>query len=961
MNLIITADIQLHSYKEFSYINQQGYNNRAWNIMESLDTALSLNQCDLFIVAGDFFHNRAALDIDIIDLAHYWVTKWSQKTHIALLAGNHDQFLLNGNITSLRQFQNIDNCTVIEKPQYIEFEDSKTAIHFSPFHAGSRIIEYGIQDMQIQCDKAGLTYPYLIGHWTAKGAMVGNLIMDGVDTNLDTFQPYTQILLGDIHKSQTIGKNVLYVGSPCQHDFGECNDDKFIWRLDDSSGTPKLSTIDLKLPRFVRVKTLDEAKKYKKKGWFVELQSKSRENSKEAVEQGFRVSNHWSESVVSSNRPTVISLNEAVSQYAKSQNREDLKSVGLQFINDLQVESCIPSHQIKLVKLEAYDFFSYEELIVDFDNKGFVIINGVVVGGIDVDSNGAGKTTVFEAILYALFGYTLRFKISKDSTIRSGTTKNKVILQFSIQDQTYTVIRSRPDGLKLLRGSDDDLTRGTSKDTQSLIESLIGPMDFFLRIAFLAMHYHPSFLSMTDVDKKSFLDQFLGLDVLDHAQDNVNRLLKEESTLIQSLTTQQSICDGSISATQSQIDEYNSEIQSFAEKENQKQQVRLEKINQLKNQLKGIVLDEVPKVDTTKQNQLISSKSNLLNKIKVIENESAQITYPIKSQIQTLTKAASSQFTKGYTCTYCGYVFTGEEDSSKQADHAKKTISLLESQLQQENQKLAESLKSLKSEESEINQLLSIENSRIESIQNSCKSIEIGNVIKKCNIDNLKKSIEDLEKEKPDTPQSLVDSVVSLESKLVKLKSSLSTLQSQIQQHRTTQCNLEFWKVGFSSKGCKSLMYSSLLDLLNQYIQETCNQLSGGSLIVKILPIKESENSNQEKITVDVVNMIGSCNLAGDSIGERARIDIAVNLALRKTLIEMSGYSVNLLFIDEPWLGLDISGKSAVYRLLSEESKNVSNLFVTDQDFSSKGSVDCVVWTATKNITPEGGTSKLVV
>jgi ABC-type Mn2+/Zn2+ transport system ATPase subunit len=68
---------------------------------------------------------------------------------------------------------------------------------------------------------------------------------------------------------------------------------------------------------------------------------------------------------------------------------------------------------------------------------------------------------------------------------------------------------------------------------------------------------------------------------------------------------------------------------------------------------------------------------------------------------------------------------------------------------------------------------------------------------------------------------------------------------------------------------------------------------------------------------------------------------------LRRVLKTFSGYSSNVLFIDEPFTGLDRSGKTAVYALLKLEAERCLVL-VTDQEKATKGETDAVVWTVTK-------------
>ncbi|NCB36292.1 MAG: hypothetical protein EOM58_09645, partial [Clostridia bacterium] len=216
MKAIIFGDVQLHSYSDFAHVNEHGYNNRAYNLLDSITQIIeSQDSLDAVIIAGDFFHNRASIDVDIIALAQRFVSRWASRSTVVFLAGNHDQFLLNGKITSIAMFKNFSNCVVIEEPQGLQIKDEW--IHFSPFDEDLRRVVTGIQTLQQQKFSK-----YLIGHWTVQGSNTGHFELEsGVSKDESVLSVYDQVILGDIHLHQRIGKNIMYVGSPCQHDFGE--------------------------------------------------------------------------------------------------------------------------------------------------------------------------------------------------------------------------------------------------------------------------------------------------------------------------------------------------------------------------------------------------------------------------------------------------------------------------------------------------------------------------------------------------------------------------------------------------------------------------------------------------------------------------------------------------------------------------------------------------------------------
>jgi ABC-type Mn2+/Zn2+ transport system ATPase subunit len=60
-----------------------------------------------------------------------------------------------------------------------------------------------------------------------------------------------------------------------------------------------------------------------------------------------------------------------------------------------------------------------------------------------------------------------------------------------------------------------------------------------------------------------------------------------------------------------------------------------------------------------------------------------------------------------------------------------------------------------------------------------------------------------------------------------------------------------------------------------------------------------------------------------------------------------SGYNASILFIDEPFMVIDISGIQSVYKVFEEEAREALVL-VTDQQKVSKGFADAKVWVVRK-------------
>ena len=130
------------------------------------------------------------------------------------------------------------------------------------------------------------------------------------------------------------------------------------------------------------------------------------------------------------------------------------------------------------LRLQGKNFLCYSEFDISFSEWSTAVIIGKIKDN-DKLSNGAGKTTIFHAIIYALFNKTHLSSI--DKIVRHDTSHCKIIFDFisSLDNQTYRIERSRgktTGEVKLFRFENNEwspLTGETNKDTEKEIAKII--------------------------------------------------------------------------------------------------------------------------------------------------------------------------------------------------------------------------------------------------------------------------------------------------------------------------------------------------------------------------------------------------------------------------------------------------------------------------------------------------------
>ena len=180
---------------------------------------------------------------------------------------------------------------------------------------------------------------------------------------------------------------------------------------------------------------------------------------------------------------------------------------------------------------------------INFTEHDLILVLGenMDLGG-DGSKNGTGKTTIANAISYALFGSAIT-NIKKDNLINATNMKNMVVtLDFELNGISYRIERGRkPNIFKFFKSGQEtqptgtDEAQGENRNTQEEIEQIIGiSHDMFKHIVALNTYVEP-FLSLKANDQRIIIEQLLGITKLSEKADLLRKdisiskdLIKEE-------------------------------------------------------------------------------------------------------------------------------------------------------------------------------------------------------------------------------------------------------------------------------------------------------------------------------------------------------------------------------------------------------------------------------------------------
>ena len=493
-----------------------------------------------------------------------------------------------------------------------------------------------------------------------------------------------------------------------------------------------------------------------------------------------------------------------------------------------------------------------------------------------VGSNGAGKSTILDALTFSLFGKPFR-KISKSMLVNSINEKDCVAeITFTIGKNDYRVVRGiKPTKLEIYCNGVLWDKESSVNEQQKNFENSVLKMNFksFTQIVVLGSSTFVPFMKLSIPQRREIIEDILDIQVF----STMNVLLKDR-----------------VKENNIEVREIDYQIDLLKDKiELQKQHMlALEKINKEEIDRKRIKIEEYKKSETEKNDSIESLTKEIFNLNKEMQdyqksNSNLQKlnTYLIKLQSKLKScKKDHKFFEKNHVCPTCTQQLSDEfrenklEESQSEINKMDGGIEDLESAIVDEQNKL-QKFTELSTEVNNRNSTLSQLNFQLTSIRKEVNSIE--------------EEIKELEGSNPDKKAEYT----KLE-KLVKEKKDFSKQHASLKKDRdvlTTASHL------LKDNGIKTRIIKTYLPTMNKLINDFLQRME--------FYVNFTLDENFEEIIKSRYRDVFSYDSFSE--GEKARIDIALLLTWRSIAKLKNSVDTNLLILDEIFDGsLDQSGTS---------------------------------------------------
>lgn len=594
--------------------------------------------------------------------------------------------------------------------------------------------------------------------------------------------------------------------------------------------------------------------------------------------------------------------------------------------------------KIKLKHLILENFLSFGYAEIDLNDRGYVLVNGINNNPTDnATSNGSGKSSIWEAISYALTGETIR-GITKNLVNIHTEGGMRVELSFSIDNTEYKICRYREhkefkNDIKFFVNGVDNSGKGV-RDTEKLISEHLPDLTSSLigSVIILGQGLPQRFSNNTPSGRKEVLEKlsksdFMIEDIKKRISDRktvLNKNLREIEDSTLSKSSQLSVIEKQLSSYREQLNSLEDKA-SYVEKIKATQekvtavQLELDSLSNAISETRSLgdnLTDQLNSQITLYNAEVQSRRTTLDELIKNYQSQDLQLKADIRSLQNEILRLKSVVD----ICPTC---------KQKLPDVHKVDTTEREAQLETLREEESQVAGCLKEKEEELSNLLRDIKQKYEATQ-----LDIKNQLNesKTTLNNLNKKREAYESEyraQSTYLSNLQLSLQNVEQQKTSIESTIQELEKDIDRLNS--------EIGYNTVEKDDVKNRS--EIVNKMLNIATREFRGYLLTNVISYInKKAKDYSRDIFKTDKIELTldgNNINISYDdkmyenlSGGEQRKVDIICQLSLRDMLSQFSDFHSNVLILDEVFENLDYTGCQSVIDTISKKLTDVESLFI---------------------------------
>jgi len=538
----------------------------------------------------------------------------------------------------------------------------------------------------------------------------------------------------------------------------------------------------------------------------------------------------------------------------------------------------------KKIKWKNFLSTGNQYIELDLDQESTTLIIG---------TNGAGKSTVLDALTFSLFGKPFR-KINKPQLINATNEKDsKVEVEFSIGSIDWKVVRGiKPNVFEIWKNNSLLDQAASANDQQKWLEQNVLKMNYksFTQIVILGSSTFVPFMQLTANNRREVIEDLLDIKIFSSMNNLIKEKIRANKEDVKTLVLKKESLNDKVKMQENFIDEIESRGKENIEEKNNK-------IEELDQSVSKLMKDnehyESEVVGYTQMREQSVGATEKLLKLAGLKGK-------ISQKVSTITKEHKF-FTDNVTCPTCTQPIEEEFRINKIEDAQTKA-----KELQSGYKELEEAIK----EEEERERHFTVLSKEITKLTHGISK-------NNTKIAGCQRQIRDLESEVQRITEQLADRNTE-HDKLANFKDNLKTTYDELASKKDTINYHVFAYSLLKDGGVKSKIIKKYLPLINQQVNRYLQMMD---FYINFTLDEEFNETVHSPIHEDF-------SYSSFSEGEKMRIDLALLFTWREVARFKNSVNTNLLIMDEVFdSSLDGFGTDEFLKIIRFVIKD-ANIFV---------------------------------
>jgi len=583
-------------------------------------------------------------------------------------------------------------------------------------------------------------------------------------------------------------------------------------------------------------------------------------------------------------------------------------------------------------KISIKNFLSVgnQPVLVDF-KRGLHIITGINKDKED-RRNGVGKSTVADAIYFAVFGETLR-DLKKENIINNVNRKNcEVILELAIQNldkkEEIQIIRTLEPSKCFIYVNGEDKTRDSISNTNTFIMSKINSTpEVFQNCVIMTINNTIPFMAKKKQEKRKFIEDIFNLGVFSDMLNLLKTDVTDKKKTFDIETTKHDEIQKAILSYEKQKESFAAEKQKKKEKYLFRQDSNVKELKQINKALKEFKLPDVEEIKKEIEEQE-ANNNKVDKKIQDIRHSISESS----TLITQLNKKISSVGTDKDVCPTC---LRSIQDVDR--NHIKEEKKKINNDIEEHENNITK----LKGEEKQYIGLQSKLETKIQSLRDGLNNYK-HKLKEKQNLEERLKQLNQWQTELEQDLKDIETDSNTFDSLIKEQNDRLTAVKKEIDTIKQSLNTLDVVKFVVSEEGVKSYIVKKILQLFNSKLAYYLKKMDANCIC--------TFNEYFEEEIVD--NKGKECSYFNFSGAERKNIDLACLFTFMDIRRLQGDVSFNFSIYDELFdSSLDERGVELVIGILKErvEKFNECIMVISHRKESIKAATGDIIFLEKSN------------